>query len=287
MRKTPLLIVLLTIIVISACSSTTPATTLPPSTTPTPKCKESICIQEAVVLVDDQTLSVAFTVTDQNGQLDADNPPQFKDDYLSVDVYHTGTDGEEKSVFGVYQPSNQFQCTVTNLTQLFKGRLVDLCGVFTPQTSTSVKIQAGDSVRVALKEFDFEQVVIAREPPKLGAPNTTATSIADAFLTKERFGSPNISVTTLPQNQAVIRLFVIVANASADTKVKVAWTVVDIGDVAPANTKLGEVEYPPNGTDVYVFTLEVPDSGVWPIGKYKADIYLNGKLDRVLEYNIE
>jgi hypothetical protein len=260
-------------------------TPLPTSITPTPKCKDGICIQEAVVIVDDQTLSVSFTVTDQNGQLDADNPPQFKDDYLSVDVYHTGPDGVEKSVFGVYQPSNQFQCMVTNLAQLFKGRLVDLCGIFTPQTATSVKIQAGDTVKVALKEFGFEQVVVAHAPAKIGDPNATGTTIADAYMVKDMFG--NISVTTFPRNQPVIRLVVVAANTLPETKIKAAWTVVDVGEPELANLKLGEVEQSPNDSGVAIFTMKVPTSGVWPAGKYKAEVYLNDKLDRTVEFTIE
>ena len=35
------------------------------------------------------------------------------------------------------------------------------------------------------------------------------------------------------------------------------------------------------------FTLSTPNTGLWPAGKYKVEIYLNDKLDRTLEYAID
>jgi hypothetical protein len=252
------------------------------------KCKDNVCVQEAVVLVDDQGISVGFLITDQAGKVDADNPPQLKGDFISGMVYQTGSDGIEKKIFGVTQSGSDYHCEVSNTMQLFKGRLVDLCGFSAPQTAAPQKVQSGDVVRVFLEEFNFEQVVSARGPVKLGDSNTTAANIGEAFLSNEMFHPSNISVTTFPQDQTQIRLTVIVANATADTKVKVAWTAVDVGDAAPANTKLGEVEYPYRGGDPAVYVINAnPSSGVRPIGKYKADIYLDGTFDRTLEFSVK
>jgi hypothetical protein len=92
--------------------------------------------------------------------------------------------------------------------------------------------------------------------------------------------------TTFPVDQPVIHLVVNVANAPSDTKVKAVWTAVDVGDVAPANTQVAEVTVTLDASGTAHFTLSVPDTGAWPVGKYKADVYLNDKLDRTLEYTI-
>ena len=70
---------------------------------------------------------------------------------------------------------------------------------------------------------------------------------------------------------------------------KVEWTAVNVGDAVPANTKFAEAEYPSDGQNpaVYDFNLGLPSSGVWPTGKYKADIYLDSTFDRTLEFIIE
>lgn len=92
--------------------------------------------------------------------------------------------------------------------------------------------------------------------------------------------------TTFPVDQPAIHLVVTVANAPSDTKVKSVWTAVDVGSMAPANTKLDEAAVTLDASGTAHFTLSIPTSGVWPAGKYKADVYLNDKLDRTLEYTI-
>jgi hypothetical protein len=77
-----------------------------------------------------------------------------------------------------------------------------------------------------------------------------------------------------------------VANAPSDPKVKTVWTAVDVGDAAPANTQIDEAEVTLDASGKTHFTLSVPNSGAWPAGKYKVEIYLNDKLDRTLEYTI-
>ena len=117
----------------------------------------------------------------------------------------------------------------------------------------------------------------------------STANITDAVLAKDIQGDtfePVDPTSTFPTDQAVIHLVVTVANAPADTKVKTVWTAVDVGDAAPANTQIDEAEVTMDASGKTHFTLSVPNSGVWPAGKYKVEIYLNDKLDRTLEYTI-
>ena len=115
----------------------------------------------------------------------------------------------------------------------------------------------------------------------------STANIAQAVLAKDVKGDtfePVEPTSTFPTDQAVIHLVVTVANAPSDTKVKTVWTAVDVGDAAPANTKIDEAELAMNTSGNAHFTLSAPNSGVWPAGKYKVEIYLNDKLDRTLKY---
>ena len=115
----------------------------------------------------------------------------------------------------------------------------------------------------------------------------STANIAQAVLAKDVKGDtfePVEPTSTFPSDQAVIHLVVTVANAPSDTKVKTVWTVVDVGDAAPANTKIDEAELTMDASGNAHFTLSLPNSGVWPAGKYKVEIYLNDKLNRTLEY---
>ena len=117
----------------------------------------------------------------------------------------------------------------------------------------------------------------------------STANITQAVLAKDIQGDtfePVDPTSTFPPDQAVINLVVTVANAPSDTKVKTVWTAVDVGDAAPANTQIDEAEVTMDASGKTHFTLSVPNSGVWPAGKYKVEIYLNDKLDRTLEYTI-
>ena len=115
----------------------------------------------------------------------------------------------------------------------------------------------------------------------------STANIAQAVLAKDVKGDtfePVEPTSTFPSDQAVVHLVVTVANAPSDTKVKTVWTAVDVGDAAPANTKIDEAELTMDASGNAHFTLSLPNSGVWPAGKYKVEIYLNDKLNRTLEY---
>ena len=120
--------------------------------------------------------------------------------------------------------------------------------------------------------------------------SVSTANIKQAVLSKDVQGDkfePVDPTSTFSTDQPMLHLVVSVANAPSDTKVKAAWTAVDVGDVAPANTKIAETEVVLNSDGNAHFTMSIPDTGVWPVGKYKVDVYLNDKLDRTLEYTVE
>jgi hypothetical protein len=116
----------------------------------------------------------------------------------------------------------------------------------------------------------------------------TTANISKAVLAKDASDNfdPIDPTSTFPADQPVIHLVVTLKNAPPDTKVKAVWTAVDVGDAAPANTEVDESEFTMDGSGNLGFTLSIPSSGVWPVGKYKVDIYLDAKLDKTLEYAV-
>ena len=138
--------------------------------------------------------------------------------------------------------------------------------------------------------FSFVSLVVLVAVVAAGCNFSISTAnITNATLSKDVKGDafdPVDPTTTFPVDQPVIHLVAKVANAPEGTKVKAVWTAVDVGDVAPANTQIAETEVVLNSDGNAHFTLSIPDTGVWPVGKYKVDIYLNDKLDRTLEYTI-
>lgn len=78
-------------------------------------------------------------------------------------------------------------------------------------------------------------------------------------------------------------LLVVVANAPEGTKVKASWFTLESTD--SKGTLIDEKEIIlGNETDVD-FNLSLPRP--WPVGKYKVDLFLNGKLDRSIPFKVE
>jgi len=125
--------------------------------------------------------------------------------------------------------------------------------------------------------------------PALACEFSVSTAkITDAVIAEDVQGDnfEPVGITdTYAADQTTFHAVVTVANAPSDTMVKVVWFAVDVGDVAPPNTEIDQTEIPVDGSRNVDFTL-APDSGGWPPGTYKVDIYLNDELDRTLNFSV-
>lgn len=75
--------------------------------------------------------------------------------------------------------------------------------------------------------------------------------------------------------------------AQKGDKVRALWIAEDVGDAAPANSKVwentGDLD---SDTDTGSFSVSEPTNG-WPLGKYRVEIYANDKLAAKVSYTID
>ncbi len=115
--------------------------------------------------------------------------------------------------------------------------------------------------------------------------SVSTANIQDVTLGRGYENSAIVEPTTVfaPEDQA-IELVIKVGNAPDDTNVKAAWSIVDVAGYEPA--VLYESPLTLNsGENVAHFTLTNDQN--WPAGSYKVEIYLNDKLDKTIEYQVE
>ena len=107
----------------------------------------------------------------------------------------------------------------------------------------------------------------------------STANISNAYTTANPDGG--LPTTVFAQDQvfyAVVQL----ANAPEDTAVKAVWTAVSIEGYDP-NTYLDEtVLTSGDGT----LTFEMSNANLWPIGRYKVDLYLNDALTQTIEFDV-
>lgn len=176
MRNSTTLIAYLALLIVSACSSSSSITPAP-LTTPTPRCKDDVCIQQVVVLANDTgDLFIHFVLTDQAGKVDAAHPPVFTQDWLSTQVYRLEPDQTEKVVFDQLAPGTDYSCDVSTKYQWAIGQPIAVCGLYVPPAGMAAKAQTGDRLRVKLVEFDFEQVVEVNSPATSSTDNQSGNT---------------------------------------------------------------------------------------------------------------
>lgn len=111
--------------------------------------------------------------------------------------------------------------------------------------------------------------------------NASTANIKDAYMARDNQGSDQ---TTVFAQGDVFYAIVTVANAPSDTTVKAVWYAVNAENTDP-NTKIDEVE---TTTSDAVIPFKLTNSnGLWPIGTYKVEIYLNGTLNQTLEFEVQ
>ena len=110
--------------------------------------------------------------------------------------------------------------------------------------------------------------------------STTTANIKDAYLTTDEAGTEK---TTVYSQDAVFYCIAHLANAPSDTVLKAVWTAVDAKDTEP-NFKIDDVSVTTGDAPV---TFSLPNDSLWPTGKYKVELFINDKLSKTLEFEVQ
>lgn len=123
-------------------------------------------------------------------------------------------------------------------------------------------------------------VIVAMLSAALACGGSFSTaSISSAQMAADNTGT---QPTTVFAQDQVFYCVVDLANAPDDTKLKAVWTAVAVEGEQP-NTLIDQSEL----TTGKPASFHVTNQGLWPKGKYKVDLYLNDKLDRTLEFQVQ
>jgi hypothetical protein len=105
----------------------------------------------------------------------------------------------------------------------------------------------------------------------------------ETIVAKDEDSKPTASFSAdVPQ----IMVFFHSSGTKEGDKIKGVWIAEDVGDAAPANTKIDESIITADKDDAHGgFKLYKPTKG-WPVGKYKIDIYDGDKLATTVKFTI-
>lgn len=110
--------------------------------------------------------------------------------------------------------------------------------------------------------------------------SASTANIKDAMMARDAEGT---QLTTVFTPEETFYCLVDLANAPDDTTLKAIWTAVQTDGSEP-DTFIYESEITRGSGSIY---FELSSSIPWPKGTYKVDIYLNGELDRTIEFEVQ
>ncbi len=140
----------------------------------------------------------------------------------------------------------------------------------------------------AVPEGTVQQPTVAVPSTATRPPSVSATAlIARAVMAQgvKGLNAPVGIASRFPSGQGEVHAVVLTSNAPKGTRVKANWIAVDVGRAAPPNTKLGESELQVFGTQYLDFYFN-PSGGRMVPGTYRVELYLNGKLDRNVDFAV-
>jgi len=171
--------------------------------------------------------------------------------------------------------------------------------------ATTLELNGTQKVKVTVSQDELT-MIIGSETSKFQREKTAANSPGGAGSASDSGPSGIIKQAVLakritplsraplgitdrfPSDRGSIWAVVTVSNAPHDTRLKAVLTAVSVtpgntGNAIPPNTKLGENDASAEGSENVGFNWTYASS---PPGTYKVEIYLNGQLDRTLNFSV-
>ena len=135
----------------------------------------------------------------------------------------------------------------------------------------------------------FLLVAVALMVVPVGAFEATAQLVdrrmVHAFLAKDDKGEP---ATTFSADALNIYLIWKSEQLRPGDEIRVIWIAEDIGEAGPEESKIGERSIPvrrPN--EVGSCFVSRPGDRLWPVGKYRAEVYIGKRAVAVLRFTIQ
>jgi len=135
----------------------------------------------------------------------------------------------------------------------------------------------------ASKSFRFVLFVLVLVLASVACEFSASTAnITNAHMALDESDSQTVSAYT-PEAPSFYCYFDL-NNAPDDTVVKGTWTLVSAEGYDP-NQEIDSAEIT-GGDDTYYFSLGGGE-GLWPVGQYKIDLYLNGELVQTVNFEVK
>jgi len=153
---------------------------------------------------------------------------------------------------------------------------------FTLAITTSI---AGWSVLSAWQPETKPDTQKSRTGEALPTPSKADVYITEIYMAKDDNGDPGEPTTNYNPGDHMIHCVVELNTAREGTQLKFVWHTIDVIG-RPGSEVIKSIEYATKARENIVHGhLNYPED--WPKGTYKVDVYVNGVLDKTMNYKME
>ena len=103
------------------------------------------------------------------------------------------------------------------------------------------------------------------------------------YMAKDKNGQPGDETTSYEPSDHKVHCFVVLNKAKKGTAVRFIWKIMDVE--GEKDKEIRTIDYTTNSFENNVHAhLELPSD--WPKGTYRVEVYINGNLDKTIDYTI-
>jgi hypothetical protein len=112
----------------------------------------------------------------------------------------------------------------------------------------------------------------------------SGTAIKDIHMAKDNKGKPGDKTDSFEPGDRTIHCVATLKESKSGTDMKFSWWIVDADGTK--NKKVKDIDYKTGALENIIHGhLSLPQD--WPSGKYKVQVFVNGDLDRTVNYTVE
>ena len=124
----------------------------------------------------------------------------------------------------------------------------------------------------------------AAKAPTPNRPANADVYVDSISLAKDKDGEAGETTNTFQPSDSKIHCTIVLNKAKAGTKIKTVWTAVEAA--GSKNEEIKTLEYTTNSFEKNIAGY-ITWKGDWPTGRYRLDVWVNGNLDKSIDYTVE
>jgi hypothetical protein len=120
--------------------------------------------------------------------------------------------------------------------------------------------------------------------PVINRPANAEVYVDSLNMAKDDDGKAGDATTTFAPSDSKIHCVINLNKAKGGTKIKTVWIAANVEGTK--NQELKTLDYTTNSFEKRI-TGYLTWKGDWPKGQYRLEVYINGALDKTIDYTIE